>query len=114
MITGEEFKRDVSNWAQRISVTPREIHIRKMTRKWGSCSTRGRLTFDSSLLMEEEEKRTRVIVEELLHLRYPNHGKMFNALLESYIQMYHDRNSLKGIFKGDKRSILRQESICKT
>ena len=31
------------------------------------------------------EFRTRVIVEELLHLKVPNHGKLFKALLRSYL-----------------------------
>jgi uncharacterized protein (DUF433 family) len=29
--------------------------------------------------------RTRVIVEELLHLKVPNHGKLFKALLKAYL-----------------------------
>jgi len=85
MITAEEFKQDVLNWAQRVGVEPREIHIRQMRRKWGSCSTKGRLTFDASLLTEDVEKRTRVMVEELLHLKFPNHGKMFKSMLNAYL-----------------------------
>ena len=30
-------------WARRIGVEPKEVHIRPMSRKWGSCSTAGRL-----------------------------------------------------------------------
>jgi predicted metal-dependent hydrolase len=33
------------------------------------------------------EFRRRVIVEELLHLKVPNHGKLFKALLKSYLAM---------------------------
>lgn len=29
--------------------------------------------------------RKRVIVEELLHLKVPNHGKLFKALLKAYL-----------------------------
>ena len=85
MMTAEEFKQDVLTWAQHIGVEPKEIHIRQMTRKWGSCSTRGRLTFDKSLLVENEEKRLRVIIEELLHMKIPNHGKMFKSMLNAYL-----------------------------
>jgi len=85
MMTAEEFKQDVLTWAQHIGVEPREIHIRRMSRKYGSCSTKGRLTFDASLLSKDVEKRTRVMVEELLHLKFPNHGKMFKSMLNAYL-----------------------------
>ena len=81
------FKAEVQAWAERIGVQPREVHIRPMTRKWGSCSTAGRLTFNEELLAAPAEVRRRVIVEELLHLKVPNHGRLFRALLKSYLEM---------------------------
>ena len=86
MITPEEFKADVRVWAEEIGVEPREIHIRKMKRKWASCSSKGRLTFDTSLLDETNEVRSRTILHELLHLKYPNHGRLFNILLNIYLK----------------------------
>jgi len=86
MIATEQFKQDVRNWAKEIGVDPKDIHIRKMKRKLASCSSRGRLTFDPSLLQEDEKGRSEAIIHELLHLKYPNHGKMFNALLKTYLR----------------------------
>lgn len=86
MITPEKFKADVQVLAEEIGVEPREIHIRKMKRKWASCSSRGRLTFDTSLLNETNEVRSRTILHELLHLKYPNHGRLFNILLNIYLK----------------------------
>jgi hypothetical protein len=85
MITPEEFKKEVITWANKIGVNPKEVHVREMRRKWASCSTSGRLTFSTSLLKEERGKRDEVVVHELLHLRYPNHGKMFQVLLNAYL-----------------------------
>lgn len=87
VVSRDLFKAEVQAWAQRMDVEPKEIHIRPMTRKWGSCSTIGRLTFNEELLGESPEFRRRVIVEELLHLKVPNHGKLFKALLKSYLAM---------------------------
>jgi predicted metal-dependent hydrolase len=56
-----------------------------MTRKWGSCSTNGRVTFNDELLGQPAEFRKRVIVEELLHLKIPNHGRVFRSLLRAYL-----------------------------
>lgn len=80
------FKAEVAAWARRIGVEFRELHVRPMRRKWGSCSTNGRITFDTDLLLQHTDFRKRVIVEELLHLRIPNHGKLFKTLLAAYIQ----------------------------
>lgn len=85
MMTPEEFKKEVGKYAHHIGVKPVEVHIRKMKRKWASCSSRGRLTFDTSLLKESPEVFKEVIVHELLHLKYPNHGKMFKALLKAHL-----------------------------
>ncbi|BCX05880.1 MAG: hypothetical protein KatS3mg053_3818 [Candidatus Roseilinea sp.] len=81
------FHAEVWAWAKRLSVTEcvREIHLRPMKRKWASCSSRGRLTFDTNLLRQPAEFRCEVIVHELLHLKVPNHGKVFKALLNAYL-----------------------------
>ncbi len=86
MITPENFKQDVRTWAEEIGVEAKEIHLRKMKRKWASCSSKGRLTFDITLLSEPKEQRLKTILHELLHLRYPNHGKIFNRLLNTYLR----------------------------
>ena len=85
MMSPGEFKQYVLDRAEEIGVQPKELHIRPMKRKLASCSSRGRLTFDVSLLEDAAGKRLEAVVHELLHLRYPNHGKMFNALLKMYL-----------------------------
>lgn len=81
------FLAEVTSWARRIKVDPKEVHLRPMAWKWGSCSTTGRLTFNVELLTQPAPFRRRVIVEELLHLKVPNHGKLFRALLKSYLDV---------------------------
>jgi len=79
------FKAEVEAWARRIGVEPKEIRIRPMKRKWASCSSHGRLTFDTELLRQPSRFRAEVIVHELLHLKIPNHGKLFKALLRTLL-----------------------------
>ena len=85
MIPTNEFKREVSNWAHEVGVEPKEIHFRNLMRKWASCSSKGRLTFSYELLGKTSEERAIVIVHELLHLKYPEHGKLFNSLLCAHL-----------------------------
>lgn len=84
-IPRDVFLAEVEAWARRMAVRPKSVQLRSMTRKWGSCSTAGRVTFDTSLLRQHAEFRKRVIVEELLHLRIPNHGKLFKTLLAAFL-----------------------------
>ncbi len=79
------FKAEVQAWARRLEVTPREIRLRPLKRKWASCSSRGCLTFDTELLRQPAAFRREVIVHELLHLKVPNHGPLFKALLKAYL-----------------------------
>ena len=85
LVSKDLFRAEVQAWAERIGVEPKECHIRPMTRKWASCSTTGRLTFNSELLTGPAELRRKVIVHELLHLKVPNHGKLFRSLLRAYL-----------------------------
>ena len=84
-VPADLFKAEVCAWAKRIGVEPREVHLRPMKKKWASCSSKGRLTFNTDLLREPASFRMEVIVHELLHLKVPNHGKVFRSLLRAYL-----------------------------
>jgi len=81
-----EFKQRVLAWAKIINVKPKEIQIRKMTKKWGECSSSGIVTFAEDLLNQPLEFIDSVIVHELLHLRYPRHNKMFKLMHGIYLK----------------------------
>ena len=85
VVSKDIFKAEVAAWEKRLRVEAREVHVRPMRRKWGSCSTSGRVTFNAELLAESAAFRKRVIVEELLHLKVPNHGRLFRALLKAHL-----------------------------
>jgi hypothetical protein len=80
------FKDEVRAWAEKIEVEPTNIIVRPMTRKWASCSSKGNLSFDNDLLHQPAEVRRKVIVHELLHLRYPNHNKLFRAMEKKLLE----------------------------
>jgi predicted metal-dependent hydrolase len=84
-VPADLFKAEVRAWAKRIGVEPQEVHLRPMRRKWASCSSNGRLTFNTDLLGEPASFKREVIVHELLHLKVPNHGKVFKALLKAHL-----------------------------
>jgi hypothetical protein len=84
----EKFAQRIRDWAARLEVRIRAVTIRPMRRKWASCSTAGRLTFDESLLSKSRELQDYVIVHELLHVSVPNHGKLWKSLMRAYLGDY--------------------------
>lgn len=56
--------------------------IKLLSAKWGSCKTRtAEITFNSYLVAKEEAYIDYVIVHELAHIKYPNHGESFKLFL---------------------------------
>jgi predicted metal-dependent hydrolase len=84
----EKLGQRIRDWAARLDVRVRAVTIRKMRRKWASCSTAGRLTFDESLLSKSGDLQDYVIVHELLHVSVPNHGKLWKSLMRAYLGDY--------------------------
>ncbi len=75
----------VEYWARRLHVRPRQVRVRRMTRKWGSCSTSGVITLAADLADRRPGFQDFVIAHELLHLRVPNHGRLFKALMTAHL-----------------------------
>jgi predicted metal-dependent hydrolase len=85
MDTRAAFKQRVRDWSARIGVEVVWLGIRPMRRKWASCSTNGHLNFNDELLSLPPRLQDYVIVHELLHLRVPNHGKLWKSLMRGYL-----------------------------
>ena len=93
----QELRRRTLAWAVKLRANPRQVRIQEMRRKWGSCSSAGTITFASDLADQSARFQDFVIVHELLHLRYPTHGRVFKALLTAYVpgwrKLYLSRNN---------------------
>ncbi len=81
----ESLRTRAACWARRLRVRPRQVRVQPMTRKWGSCSRSGIVTFAADLAGQEPGFQDFVIAHELLHLRVPNHGRLFKALLTAHV-----------------------------
>jgi|SRR5437667_276025 len=81
----ELLKRRVKRWAAKFKVKPKIVRVQRMTRKWGSCSSAGTITLAGDLAEQAEGFQDFVVAHELLHLRVPNHGRLFKALMTAYI-----------------------------
>ena len=60
--------------------TVKEIKVRYMKSRWGSCSSNAVITYNIHLLKADPEYIDYVVLHELCHLIHPNHSKNFYRL----------------------------------
>lgn len=59
------------------------IQIKKMKKRWGSCSANGNIILNLELIKASKGSIEYVIIHELCHLIHHNHTKVFYLLLDS-------------------------------
>lgn len=62
--------------------------VKPIRSRWGSCSSRGRITLSSELVKLDPVYSDYVIIHELCHLKHHNHGKEFYRLLGELFPAY--------------------------
>ena len=78
----------VKQYATRNQLVYRKIGISSARTRWGSCNSRGHLSFSWRLIMAPEKVVTYVVVHELAHLMHHNHSKRFWRFVEKMMPGY--------------------------
>jgi len=82
------------------SFQPTAFSVRKMKKRWGSCTINGRIGISADLIRLDMIYAEYVIIHELCHLRHHNHGKEFYKLLsELFPEWKSVRQELKRIIR---------------
>ena len=71
-----------------------DITIRKMRRRWGSCSSKGEVTLNLALIKMPLACIDYVVTHELCHLEAFHHGKPFYRLLAQVMPDWRERELL--------------------
>jgi predicted metal-dependent hydrolase len=88
--------RQVQVRSSQMGVKPASMAVRNQRARWGSCSTRGTLSFNWRLIMAPPDVLDYVVVHELAHMTEHNHSKAFWSLVEKYCPDFQaHRNWLK-------------------
>ena len=58
----------------------RSIKVRNMKARWGSCSSRSEITYNTHLIKTSNQSIDYVIIHELCHLIHQNHSARFYQL----------------------------------
>ena len=67
----------VAHYASEMGVSYGRITIRTQKTRWGSCSSKGNLSFNALLAVVPADVLDYVVVHELCHLRVMNHSEQF-------------------------------------
>lgn len=101
----EYIPKRVAYYAELLDITYATISIRDQKTRWGSCSSKGNLSFSWRLILAPPKVLDYVVVHELCHRKEMNHSPRFWALVESMIPDYKThRKWLKE--NGEKLTIL--------
>ncbi len=74
--------------SHRCQLEPKSYQVRQYKARWGSCNSRGELSFNLQLMMLPYWVIDYVIIHELCHLTYLNHSPQFWRLVASYCPDY--------------------------
>lgn len=77
-------------YAAIIGVEPTSIGIKSFKSRWGSCSAKGKVDFNWTVIMAPNRYVDYVVVHELCHLIYHDHSAQFWKQVERVVPDYQD------------------------
>lgn len=86
----EYIPKRVAFFANELGVTYGTVTIRDQKTRWGSCSSKGNLSFNWRLILAPPKVLDYVVVHELCHRKEMNHSSRFWTLVESIMPDYRD------------------------
>ncbi len=84
----------VTQYSEKMGLFPSHLSFRKNRSRWGSCSSKNNLSFNTQLAQTPPEFIEYVVVHELAHILHKNHSRDFWRLVERYLPDYKERKEL--------------------
>lgn len=81
-------------FSELMGLEPAGIKITSAKKRFGSCSGKNSICYSWRLMQYPPEAIDYVVVHELAHIKYKNHGKNFYKLIEKYLPDYKNREKL--------------------
>ena len=88
------FKEKTDYYAKIMDINYGRITITSAQKRFGSCSSKGDISFSYRLMLYPEAAREYVVVHELAHRKEMNHSKRFYDIISSVMPDYKERKLL--------------------
>lgn len=83
------FVNAIQKWLEILDESIEKLSIKPMKSRWGSCNYVKRyINLNTELIKRTQFEIEYVVLHELTHLKYPNHGKGFYRYIENYMPNY--------------------------
>jgi hypothetical protein len=73
----ERLTEKTARYAGIIGATPNSISVRDYKSRWGSCSSKGEISYNWRIIIAPHHIVDYVVVHELCHLKHPNHSPVY-------------------------------------
>lgn len=91
-VQAKEKLTDLANqYSKCLGVAYNQLTIRKQVTRWGSCSSKGNLSFNVKLVCAPVEMMAYVALHEVAHLKHFNHSQAFWKEIERWMPDYKER-----------------------
>lgn len=71
----------VDELAAKYGFSFQRVYVKNLKSRWGSCSSKNNINLNIQLMRLPEHLSDFIILHELCHTRYKNHGPLFHAML---------------------------------
>ena len=78
----------IKRWAKIVGVEPNSVTVKDYKSRWGSCSTKGDISFNWRIILAPHKIVDYVVVHELCHLQHLNHSPSYWRSVKGVIPDY--------------------------
>lgn len=75
-------------WSEQMDLYPQQLRLKYLKSRWGSCSARGNINLNVRAMQLPRAAIDSILIHELAHLRYLNHGSAFWQLVHQFCPDY--------------------------
>ncbi len=84
----------VGKWSKKMELFPTHVSYRNNRTRWGSCSSKNRLSFNTNLAKMHPDFIEYVVVHEIAHIKHKNHSNDFWQHVKIYLPDFRRRKNL--------------------
>ena len=78
----------IKYFGEKIKISPKKIYFRKMKSKWGSCTSKKNLTFNTQMRYLPDDLIKYVVLHEITHIIERKHNRRFWKIISKWFSDY--------------------------